>query len=242
MNRLLSLSVVAGATIFSLGLLAVATRPATAQGSAAPVPAIAVIDLHRVAGKLVGAEIYANQMKEKETQLRARMKPLEADLKTIGERLKVMGKDAKGPEVEAAASEFQSKNNDLVRLGQSLDKEMEATVAAVNFDVFKRVAAAADLIATRKGYVYVIASRNLDDSRPPETIGAFNNAVLSRPIVKMPPGADITAEVMAELGLNNPPAAALPLPPAATPAPATLPTPADPAPAPAAPVQPAPPK
>jgi len=242
MNRLLSLSVVAGATILGFGLLSVVNRPATAQGAASTVPLIAVIDLHRVAGKLVGAEIYANQMKEKETQLRARMKPLEADLKAVAERLKVMGKDAKGPEADAAASEYQSKNNDLMRLGQSLDKEMEATVASVNFEVFKRVAAAADLIATRKGHLYVISSRNLDDSRPPETIGAFNNAVLSRPIVKMPPGADITAEVMAELGLNNPPAAAVPVPPAATPAPATAPTPADPAPAPASPVQPTQPK
>lgn len=186
------------------GLSAQARQPidTTAEAAKQPgakAPIIAVADVYKVASKLVGKPRFSAIIEDKRKVLKDRITPVEKELRDLAEKLQAMGPDAKGPEAEVTARAYQSKQQEYIRLGQQLDKEMETTIAQVNFDAYKQVVEAATAIAEKKGYTILLASRSMDDMKTPEQSQGFIQALLARPVLKSPGADDLTADIMADL-------------------------------------------
>ena len=201
---------------------------ATAQPpAAAPVAVanIAIIDIYRISAKLVSTNAYTSRMEAKREELRKRIAPMDNELKAITEKFKALGPDNKSPEAQQAAAAFEAKQQDIMKLSQGLDREMDTFVTAINYEAYLAVVRQAQALAKASGFTYLFASRPADDTTVPGSAGAFMQSVMSRPVLLAPSGTDLTTELLISMKLDEPPAPpAMPVPnavPASTPAPAT---------------------
>ncbi len=163
---------------------------------------IATCDVFKAASKLMDTERFKKEVEDKRNTLKDQMKPLETELQGIAQKLQAMGKDARGPEAEQTARDFQTKQQEYLKLGQQLDVEMGKFIAGKNFDAYKLVLDSVNAISDRKGYTHVFSTRSTEDMKSPENPSAFLQGVLARPLARSPQGDDITPDVLADLKLE----------------------------------------
>jgi|GEM_PF-1805127 len=204
--------------VFCLALTGAATvlglltkNPAAATSSEfsaarAPGDPIATIDVYRVSAKLVGTETYLKRMDSHRNELKKRMDPMDRELRDLADKLKALGPDNKSPEAEEIARTFQGKQQDIMKLSQTLDREMDSFVTGVNFEAYQLVMKTAQDVARTKGYSYLFSTRAIDDGMVPTGASAFMQSIMSRPVLMSPPGVDLTASVLTILKLDEPPA------------------------------------
>lgn len=218
------LAVTGAATV--LGLLAKNPAAATSSvfsASSTPGDPIATVDVYRVSAKLVGTEAYLKRMDSHRNELKKRMDPLDRELRDLAEKLKALGADNKSPEAEETARTFQGKQQDIMKLSQMLDRDMDSFVTGVNHEAYLLVMKTARDVARTKGYAYLLSTRAIDDGIAPTSAGAFMQSIMSRPVLMSPPGVDLTATVLSILKLDEPAAT-----PGAGPASSTSPLPSAP--------------
>lgn len=162
---------------------------------------IASCDVFKVAGKLMGTDRFKKPIEDKQNEFKAQVTPLDNELKAIVERAKAMGPNASGPEAQALAEEYKRKEAELIRLSQDLDRQMNKFVAEKNYEAYKDVLDAINVIAEQRAYTHVFSTRSVEEMKSPETAPAFLQGVLARPLAKSPSGDDITEDVIAELKL-----------------------------------------
>jgi len=205
-----------------------AQPPAAAAGGVA---SIATVDVYRVAAKLVSTGAYTSRMEAKRDELRTRIAPMDNELRAITDKFKALGPDNKSPEAQQTAAAFEAKQQDIMKLSQGLDREMDTFVTAINYEAYLTVVKQAQALAKASGFGYLLASRPADDTTVPGSASAFMQSVMSRPVLLAPAGTDLTTELMTAMKLDEPPAPpASPAVPAAVPVPNAAPA-ADPAPA-----------
>jgi Skp family chaperone for outer membrane proteins len=215
-------AVLAVAAVAGAGLLVLSPVGAIAQPAAAPAAApagsasrVATVDVYKISARLVGTDIYIKKMEARRDELKKRIDPMDKELRDLADRLKAFGPDNKSPEADAAAKMFQAKQQDLLKLSQGLDREMDTFVTLTNFEAYQQVVREAQALAKAKGFTYLIASRPSDDTTPPASAGAFMQSIMSRPVLMSPADADLTAELFKLLKLEEAPSSA---PAAAAPA------------------------
>ena len=212
-------AVLAVAAVAGVGLLVLSPVGAIAQPAAAAPAAsgsrVATVDVYKISARLVGTDIYIKKMEARRDELKKRIDPMDKELRDMADRLKAFGPDNKSPEADAAAKMFQAKQQDLLKLSQGLDREMDTFVTLTNFEAYQQVVREAQALAKAKGFTYLIASRPSDDTTPPSSAGAFMQSIMSRPVLMSPADADLTAELFKLLKLEEAPS---PAPAAATPA------------------------
>jgi Skp family chaperone for outer membrane proteins len=212
----LAVAAVAGAGLLVLSPVGAIAQPAAAAGAApAAGSRVATVDVYKISARLVGTDVYIKKMEARRDELKKRIDPMDKELRDMADRLKAFGPDNKSPEADAAAKMFQAKQQDLLKLSQGLDREMDTFVTLTNFEAYQQVVREAQALAKAKGFTYLIASRPSDDTTPPSSAGAFMQSIMSRPVLMSPADADLTAELFKLLKLEEAPS---PAPAAATPA------------------------
>lgn len=165
---------------------------------------VAVVDTYRIAVKLMDTARFKDRIEGKRKEWADKLAPLEKNLDELANKLRAMGPEAKGPEAETTAREFETKRQEYGALRQQAEREMDSFVAGVNFDAFKQVVDSAAAIADKKGYSLVLSSRGTgpDEMKAPDSSGAFVQSLLARPVIKSATADDITADVIADLKLE----------------------------------------
>lgn len=206
----LAVAAVAGAGLLVLSPVGAIAQPAAAAPAAAPASSsrVATVDVYKISARLVGTDIYIKKMEARRDELKKRIDPMDKELRDLADRLKAFGPDNKSPEADAAAKMFQAKQQDLLKLSQGLDREMDTFVTLTNFEAYQQVVREAQALAKAKGFTYLIASRPSDDTTPPSSAGAFMQSIMSRPVLMSPADADLTAELFKLLKLEEAPAPA----------------------------------
>lgn len=186
-------------------------------GSASPAPAkIAVLDPLFVVERLVDSDRYKpardtfqKDAADKLTKSQTEFGELEAKFRSLPED---------SPEKPGIVEKAQGIRAEDEKTKASVDKFNTDQIA----DAYRVVIEAATKVANARGYTHIIGSRT--DSqlvRSPNVQGAVQE-MLARPVLLMPTGDDLTAEVMKELKIEAKPADATPTP-APAPAPAEAP-------------------
>ena len=163
---------------------------------------VATCDVFKAAKALMLTDRFSKPIDDKKAELQAGMTPLENELRALTDRLKALGPNAQGPDAEALAKEFQDKRAQYMKLGQDSDAAMNKFVVEKNVEADQQVLDSVTAIAERRGFTHVFTTRGLDEAKELATTSAFLQYILSRPLVKSPTDADLTADVMADLKLE----------------------------------------
>ncbi|CAN5748824.1 hypothetical protein BH11PLA1_BH11PLA1_07610 [soil metagenome] len=184
-------------------------KPANAETKPAPATAPAgamrpaVCDVYKIADKMTRADRFQKDMKDKQSELEDRIKPLAADLDALTKTLKDVPEDKrKGTEWDQMYSDFMKKRTEMSTLEETARKEYLDFITAKNYEVYKLVLSSVDAVATSRGYTHVFNSRALDDADKPTSPQGFTQGLLARPLIKFPAGDDITLDVMKDLKVD----------------------------------------
>lgn len=204
--------------------LAVVSRGTAAVAYAPQAPTIATCDVIKLSALLMASDKYAKPITEKRDAMQAALKPLEEELQAMGKQLQALGPNPpRTAETESLARRFEERRQMYMQQSEAREREFETFRTRTNFDAYQQVSAATGVVAARRGYALVVANRVLESGKPPENPAVFLQGILARPVVVSPPADDLTAEVMAELKLQEPKPAGAEKPDA--PAPAEAPRP-----------------
>jgi hypothetical protein len=162
----------------------------------------ATCDIVKVTSKLAETERFTGRVSARQQQLREQFEPMDREVRELAEKVRALGPDAKGPEAERLIGELNQKGAALQRAAQAADQELAQLATSVSFEAYKQAVAATDLIAEKRGYSHVFATRAIDEAQAPTNLQQFSQGLLARPLVRFPQGDDITLDVLAELKLN----------------------------------------
>lgn len=179
---------------------AAASLPRSAS-RAEPVEArIATCDVYQIADKLIESDRYQPRLKEEQERLKAQLKPLEDELRQIQERGNAM--DPQAEETRALFIEFQRKQQEFQQKVRESEIAYQNFLGSLYVEAYEAAKTAAQNVAEDLGYNYVLASRKTDLKIETTEINQVVQAVLARPVLKAPEGADITEDVIKDLKLE----------------------------------------
>ncbi len=200
-----SCSVLACSAALALALQAVtgagrATAAEPAPSKAKPGEAIAVCDIINVVERLMDSDRYKPARDEAGAASEKAIADFRARAQAAEDALRGMDEKAEG--FEAARREYQLAGMALQREGQRLAQEMDALTTKQLGEAYGVVRASAEAVADQLGYSYVIASRPADKPLDAADTAAVVRAMLARPVIRFPEGADITADVKQDLKID----------------------------------------
>lgn len=199
-ERLAVYGVCAVAVVCSLRV-AMFDSPAIAvsvQGGASPAAAtVATCDAMAVTEALYAVEPYTGVRKAEEERLKTRLMPMETELTALQTELK--DADMSKPETQAKSEAFQGKIQAYNQMRQELSDAYDGFVAKQFAEAYERVQAAAGQVAKDHGFTHVIAHKS--DAMRVATTQNLIADLISRPMLVMPTGSDITAKVREHLKL-----------------------------------------
>ncbi len=193
--------ILAGCAAVVLGM---SLRTTTAQATAGDGRGeIATVDVIVLIEDMMKTAEYAEPRSAMETLMRQELTEAGEQLTNLEAEIRVM--DQADPSFALKVSEYQSLAQNLDNMTQAKAAEYDQSNARQAVAIYGRVTDAADTVAQRMGYRYVIASRAPDAPMEPELgFNAMAQQVLSRPMIFGAENDDITAAVRAELGMPEP--------------------------------------
>jgi Skp family chaperone for outer membrane proteins len=234
-HRLVALGILAGAA--SLGLALRFTGQALAQpgaaGASGAAPRIAVIDIFVVAERMMNAPDLVKTRNDADAAWKPRLTAIEDAAKLIDERLRTM--QASDPQAQPLLQERQAKVQEYQGLLQERQQSLEKTNSEQLLSIYGRIRGAAETVATSGGYTHVFVTGAAERAIQTTNVQDTLQQILARPIIKYPPGDDITKAVLDALGVppeepkpSDPNAPASPLAPGAAPVAPPTPVPGTP--------------
>lgn len=187
------------------GALVLGARSASVAEPPGPEPVrIATCDVVRASSLVMETEAYTKPLSERRAALSTQLEAGRKEVEALAGQLQALGPNERGPEAQALAQRFQQKREAYAQATQTAEREFEQFRAAKNFEAYRKAVAAADAVATRRGYTIVIATRAMEEGGVPVSGQAFLQGVLARPVIRSPKADDITADVFAELKVSPP--------------------------------------
>lgn len=196
------LTAVVAATVAAL-VVRVPTSPAARAAEperAERAGQVAICDMISVVEAVMDSERYKPARDEMGSASEKAIAEFRDRAKAAEDALRAM--DEKDPGLEAAQREYQVAGMAFQRKGQELAQEMDALTTRQLIEAYSVVRASADAVAEQLGFGYVIASRPSDKLIEAVDTAAVVRAMLARPVVRMPEGADITPDVRQDLKLD----------------------------------------
>ena len=183
-----------------LGRPPVPTAIAAEQADAIGEPRIAVCASIRLVNELMNSDRFKPAQTEERNRLQAEIVPIVDQGVALETRLK---------DIDPSSQEGQEIQHELMRLRQELARKQQETgirfeqfISEQSREAYALVRDSAIAIAEKRGFNYVLASQNLDDTITEGPVAGVLNDILGRPVLMAPEGADITEEVRADLKLD----------------------------------------
>jgi Skp family chaperone for outer membrane proteins len=196
-----ALTLIAAAGAFTHVTRLSSVAHASPRGGLEPSPArLAMCDVYEVTDKLMNAETMKTTLEAERDRIRVEVEPMEKELKEMRDKLQAMS-----PQDEAAQAmfrDFQKKQQDYSAVRQKLETEFESFVARKYIESYDQVRASVEAVAEDLGFTHVISSRRKDSKIDTNDVQRVIEAVLARPMIKIPDGADITEDVIKDLKLQ----------------------------------------
>lgn len=170
---------------------------------------LAVCDVYGVAEKLLQTDRFIPAREAEEKAITESIKPVADALEAIKRDVESRGGigeggvDPKTEEGQRIGREFQKKTEEFARLSRDGQVRFQKFVSGQFIEALGLVRDSCARVAAEKGFTHVIASRDID--KPIETVDPERliEAMLGRPVVVRPEGADITPDVMADLRVSG---------------------------------------
>lgn len=231
-HRSVALALLAGAA--SLGLAFKFSGQAAAQPGGAGVssgaPKIGVIDIFVVAERMMNSPDLVKTRNDADAAWKPRLTAIEDAARQIDEKLRAM--QSSDPQAQVLLQERQAKVQEYQGLLQERSNTLEKNNSEQLLSIYAKIRAAADTIATSRGYTHVFINGAADRPIQTATVQDTLQQMMARPLVKYPAGDDITQAVMDALGVKpEEPKPVDPGAPAGLGTPGANPAPANPAPA-----------
>ncbi len=191
--------ILAGAAFLNAG----AGRAAYAGASLADTTRIATCDVFRVTDALLKAEPYDGLLKVEQDKANVVLAPLDQELQTLQTELQALGAAVNEPANREKVQTFQRKREDYFRKRGETQTTFDAAVSKINFEALLAARQQTKATGEKLGYGLVIATRELDATKPPDNPAAFSITALSSPMVRTVPEDDITDRVIADLGVRD---------------------------------------
>jgi Skp family chaperone for outer membrane proteins len=180
---------------------ATAAQPAGGQPSAPGSPTrIATADIYAVVEKLMQRPDYKKAQEDLKAKWDPKMDAIQKDFSRIDADLQMIPQnDPKYPQVLKAGRDKQAEYDKAV---QDRQVEFEGLSAKQLTESYGAVRDAASRVAERQGYTHVFANRPPERAINASTLGAALQEFLARPLIKSPPGDDLTRAVAAEMKID----------------------------------------
>ncbi|MFN0011281.1 MAG: hypothetical protein ACKVS8_06505 [Phycisphaerales bacterium] len=204
-ERLILLSCVAASLALASAayLNAGAGQAAYARGSLGEPTRIATCDVFRVTDALLRVEPYDGLLKVEQEKANVVLQPLDQELQGLQTELQALGAAANEPANREKVQTFQRKREDYFRKRGEMQAAFDTSVSKINFEALLAARQQAKATGEKLGYGLVIATRELDAAKPPDSPAAFSITALSSPLVRIVPEDDITERVIADLGVRD---------------------------------------
>lgn len=180
--------------------LAFAGGAAAMKAAEAEPARVAVCDVYGVIEKLLETDRFKPDREAEEKSAQDALQPLHDELTQLQQQLQNAN-----PEDEATQEtyrQFQAKRREYEQKAAEIQARVRKFMSKQFIDAYAMAKTSADAVAEDMGYDYVIASRGIDEEIKSDDPERIVQAVLARPVVKMPEGADITPDVKADLKLD----------------------------------------
>ncbi len=168
---------------------------AAGHAVAEPAPAkVATCDVYAVIQVLVESERYKPSRVAEQDKARTQLKEMAEGIRGLETQLKSMD-----PKDEKTLEVFRDINTKKQQF-QERQSELDEFLGNQFVTAYEEVRKAADAVGEKKGYTHVIASRKAGE-KPSSNMDLITQQILSRPVLRSPPGDDLTEAVLGELKL-----------------------------------------
>lgn len=192
------LVVLAAAAAALLAAAAIYGGTASAQPPPGPVPTrIATADIYAVVEQLLKRDEYKKTNDELKAKWTTRLEGLQKEISKLESDLQVVPQS--DPKYQDIFKVGQTKQAEFDRLYQDQLKEFESLSSKQLIDAYGKARDALNKIADAKGYSHVLATRSPDRVIQSTNLGNALQELLARPVVKCPPGDDLTKALADEM-------------------------------------------
>lgn len=190
-----------GVVFFIVGMgVALGGGAAAMRASEADPARVAVCDVYGVVEKLLETDRFKPALDAEKKKAEETMQPLQEELNELGRQLQ--NANPEDPGVQDAYRQYQRKGQEFQQKAGELQKQLSRFVSRQFLEAYAMAKASADAMAEELGYDYVIASRGIEEEIKSDDPERVVQAVLARPVIKMPKDADITDVVKDDLKLE----------------------------------------
>jgi len=182
------------AAVLGLGLAFRDGNAALAQQNPAPAALrIATVDIYTVVDKLMQSPESKKAQDDLKSKWEPRLEALQNDLRKIDADLQALPQS--DPRVQDVMKSGRDKQAEYDKAAQ----DYEALNARQLVDAYTLVRDGANRLATAKGYTHVFVNRPPERPIDTKNLGNTLQEFFARPVIKSPPGDDLTRDVAAEL-------------------------------------------
>lgn len=189
------------AVFFFVGMgVALAGGAAAMKATEAEPARVAVCDVYGVIEKLLDTDRFKPAREVEQKNAEESLQPLQQELTEMEHQLQ--NANPEDQNAQETYKQYQKKRQEFQQKATELQTRLRKFMSKQFVDAYGMVKTSADAVAEDMGYDYVIASRGIDEEIKTDDPDRVVQAVLARPIVKLPKGADITTDVKADLKLE----------------------------------------
>ncbi len=164
---------------------------------------VGTCDVFRVTDALLKVEPYEGMLKKEQEKANSTLGPMDKELQAMQGALQALGPAVNDPANRERVQEFQKKREEYFRKRSEMQTAFDSEVSKINYEALLAARQQAKATAEKLGYTIVVASRELDPTKPPDSAAGFSITALTAPIVIAPSGDDLTDRVIADLGVRD---------------------------------------
>ncbi len=164
---------------------------------------VGTCDIFRVTDALLKVEPYDGLLKKEQEKANSTLAPMDKELQAMQGALQSLGPAVNDPANREKVQEFQRKRDEYFRKRSETQTAFDSEVSKINYEALLAARQQARATAEKLGYTFVIASRELDASKPPDNPAGFSITALTAPVVIAPSADDLTDRVIADLGVRD---------------------------------------
>lgn len=164
---------------------------------------VGTCDVFRVTDALLKVEPYEGMLKKEQEKANSTLGPMDKELQAMQGALQALGPAVNDPANRERVQEFQKKREEYFRKRSEMQTAFDSEVSKINYEALLAARQQAKATAEKLGYTIVVASRELDPTKPPDSAAGFSITALTAPIVIAPSSDDLTDRVIADLGVRD---------------------------------------
>ena len=164
---------------------------------------VGTCDIFRVTDALLKVEPYEGLLKKEQEKANSTLAPMDKELQAMQGALQALGPAVNDPANRERVQEFQRKRDEYFRKRNEMQTAFDSEVSKINYEALLAARQQARATAEKLGYTFVIASRELDASKPPDNPAGFSITALTAPVVISASADDLTDRVIADLGVRD---------------------------------------